>query len=54
MKKPYEIHLTKEEYDRFRKLMILTERILQIYAEHPDMDIIVKVKPKRLWPWARK
>lgn len=54
MKQPYEIQLSEAEYKRFRKLMILVERILNVYEEHPDMEIIIKVKPKRHWLWGRR
>lgn len=49
MKKKYEIYLTEAEYRRFESFMLLLSRFLVIYDEHPDMEVIIKTKPKKRW-----
>jgi hypothetical protein len=49
MKKEYEVHLTEAEYKRFKTFMLLISRFLDFYAENPDMEIVIKTKPKKRW-----
>ena len=51
MKKEYEVHLTEAEYKRFKTFMLLISRFLDLYAENPDMEIVIKTHPKRWWQW---
>lgn len=46
MKKTYEVHLTESEYKRFKAFMLLISRFMDFYVENPDMEIVIKTKPK--------
>lgn len=47
--KKYEMQLTEREYKRLQSFMIVLSRVLDIYDQHPDMEITIKVKPKQWW-----
>lgn len=47
--KKYEMQLTEREYKRLQSFMIVLSRVLDIYDQHPDMEITIRVKPKKWW-----
>jgi hypothetical protein len=47
--KKYEMQLTEREYKRLQSFIIVLSRVLDIYDQHPDMEITIRVKPKKWW-----